>query len=145
MRNNVIILPKTSDQSLLAKYYSMADIFVICSRKENFPTTCIEAQCCGTPIMGFDTGGTKETSVYTEDDFVPYGDLDGLEKKIYDLLCRDTSDLSKRAQTIYSKNNMLKKYIKEMTEMEKKKKYFLLMSIVNILQRVKLYMICIME
>lgn len=126
MWNNVIILPKTSDQSLLAKYYSMADIFVICSRKENFPTTCIEAQCCGTPIMGFDTGGTKETSVYTEDDFVPYGDLDGLEKKIYDLLCRDTSDLSKRAQTIYSKNNMLKRYLKEYDRNGKKEKILLI-------------------
>lgn len=77
--SNVILLPKTSDQSLLVQYYSLADVFVICSKRENFPTTCIEAQCCGTPVVGFDTGGTKETSLLSEDDFVPYGDLEGLK------------------------------------------------------------------
>lgn len=66
MQKNTIVLPKISEQTLLAKYYSMADVFTICSKKENFPTTCIEAQCCGTPVTGFDTGGTKETIVYNE-------------------------------------------------------------------------------
>lgn len=48
---------------LLAKFYSMADIFVICSLKEVFPTTCIEAQCCESFIAGFDVGGVNETFV----------------------------------------------------------------------------------
>ena len=47
----------------LTKFYSMADIFIICSQREVFPTTCIEAQCCGTSIAGFDAGGAKETFV----------------------------------------------------------------------------------
>ena len=37
-------------------------MFIICSKAENFPTTCIEALCCGTPVVGLDECGTKETA-----------------------------------------------------------------------------------
>lgn len=113
MQDNVIILPKITDQNLLAQYYSMADVFVICSKRENFPTTCIEAQCCGTPVVGFDTGGTKETSVYSENDFVEYGDINSLVKRIRKVLDYDTSDIVEKSQKAYSKNNMSKKYMDE--------------------------------
>ena len=33
--NNYTILPKTHDKALLAQYYSLADAFVICSKREN--------------------------------------------------------------------------------------------------------------
>lgn len=110
---NYKILPKIYDQSLLAKYYSMADVFVICSKRENFPTTCIEAQCCGTPVVGFDAGGTKETSLYGPSDFVPYGDVDSLAVKLKEMLNRDTSDLVERAREAYSKETMTREYLRE--------------------------------
>lgn len=112
-KNNVITLPKITDQNLLAKFYSMADSFVICSKRENFPTTCLEAQCCGTPVCGFDTGGTKETSVDKSDLsklFVPYGDLDSLEKSVMFTLGKNNSDLSKKAANAYSKEVMFENY-----------------------------------
>ena len=31
------------------------------SRSDNYPTVCLEANCCGTPVVGFDVGGVKET------------------------------------------------------------------------------------
>ncbi len=62
-KDHVIETGMIKEKSQLALYYSMADVFVICSRREVFPTTCIEAQCCGTPVAGFDTGGTVETIV----------------------------------------------------------------------------------
>ena len=83
---NCRLLPVVKNQEILAKYYSLGDVFVICSKKENFPTTCLEAQCCGTPIAGFDTGGTKETSVTKEDSFVEYGDIDSLKEKVETIL-----------------------------------------------------------
>ena len=76
--DNVLLFSRTSNQNELAEFYSLADLFVICSEMENFPTTCLEAQCCGTPICGFDVGGTKETSIGQKDNFVKYGDLSGL-------------------------------------------------------------------
>lgn len=75
IKENYLLLPKIKDQTVLAKYYSLADVFVICSKRENFPTTCVEAQCCGVPVVGFDTGGTKETSIRSERDFVEYGKI----------------------------------------------------------------------
>lgn len=126
MKNNTIILPKITDQNLLAKYYSMADAFVICSKRENFPTTCIEAQCCGTPVVGFDTGGTKETSVYTENDFVAYGDIDSLKTKLQSILNRDTSDVSSKALEMYSKETMARNYLKEYDKDGKKQRILLI-------------------
>ena len=113
MMNNYIILPKTADQTLLAKYYSLADVFTICSKRENFPTTCVEAQCCGTPVVGFDAGGTKETSIESQDDFVRYGDIDDLAKKIESKLYRDSKNIAEKAQKEYSKETMAKRYMEE--------------------------------
>ena len=124
--DNVVILPKTSDQHLLAQYYSMADVFVICSKRENFPTTCLEAQCCGTPVVGFDTGGTKETSVYSEKDFVEYGDIEALSKKIEEKLHEDYPDIVEKAQEAYSKENMAKRYMQEYDKDGRKERILLI-------------------
>lgn len=109
---NCRLLPVVKNQEILAKYYSLGDVFVICSKKENFPTTCLEAQCCGTPVAGFDTGGTKETSVTKEDSFVEYGDIDSLKEKVETILHRDYSDLAETAQNQYSNEHMVREYMK---------------------------------
>lgn len=126
MQDNVIVLPKINDQRLLAKYYSLVDAFVICSKRENFPTTCIEAQCCGTPVVGFDTGGTKETSVYSENDFVEYGNVEGLENKVDKILKQDISDIVEKSREAYSKENMSKIYMKEYDRGGRKEKILLI-------------------
>ena len=109
---NCRLLPVVKNQEILAKYYSLGDVFVICSKKENFPTTCLEAQCCGTPVAGFDTGGTKETSVTKEDSFVEYGDIDSLKEKVETILHKDYSDLAETAQSQYSNEHMVREYMK---------------------------------
>lgn len=126
MGENTIILPKIADQKLLAQYYSMADAFVICSKRENFPTTCVEAQCCGTPVVGFDAGGTKETSVYSEGDFVRYGDLEALKEKVLEILERDVSATVERARKAYSKENMSKRYMEEYDRNGRKERILLI-------------------
>ena len=108
---NIIILPKTSEQSLISKYYSLADTFVICSKRENFPTTCVEAQCCGTPVVGFDTGGTKETSVLSTDDFVEYGNVYALKTKVIQKLEMNSINIAEKAARAYSKETMTEKYM----------------------------------
>lgn len=110
--DNCRVLPVIKDQEMLAKYYSLGDVFVICSKKENFPTTCLEAQCCGTPVAGFDTGGTKETSVTKEDSFVEYGDIEDLKEKVETILHKDYSDLAETAQSQYSNEHMVREYMK---------------------------------
>lgn len=120
MEGNTILLGPIYDKDLLAQFYSMADLFVICSKRENYPTTCIEAQACGTPICGFDTGGTKETCIAkTEGQFVDYGDTDGLTGFIQSMpkkpnptsswlvdnagLLLGSSEMARRYRELYSK------------------------------------------
>lgn len=108
--NNVVLLGRIYDKNKLAKLYSMADVFIICSKSENFPTTCLEAQCCGTPICGFDVGGVKETSVIDEQEaFVAYGDILSLKDYIIKRISSKPAGLSKMAIEKFSKKTFYQK------------------------------------
>lgn len=100
--DNVQLIARTKNQDELACWYSEADIFIICSKAENFPTTCIEALCCGTPVVGLDECGTKETAPEPYGTFVKVdiaGDsdvkyaatLEALKKAIDSQLARELS------------------------------------------------------
>jgi glycosyltransferase involved in cell wall biosynthesis len=45
------------DSEKLSMLYSAADAFIIPSVIDNFPNTVIESLMCGTPVIGFPTGG----------------------------------------------------------------------------------------
>ena len=107
-KGNVTILPAIRDQQFLARLYSAADAFLICSEKENFPTTCIEAQCCGTPVCGFDVGGVRETVVGNAC-LCEYGDFDGLIVGIQKVLSNPEYDAEK-AIKVFRKEKMLCMY-----------------------------------
>ncbi|MDC6452816.1 glycosyltransferase [Alphaproteobacteria bacterium] len=49
-----------NDDISLALLYSLADVMVIPSRQDNLPQTGIEAQCCGCPVVTFDTSGLPD-------------------------------------------------------------------------------------
>ena len=58
---NIISIHRTQNQKELAEIYSAADVFVMPTREENYPTVNMEAIACGTPVVTFDTGGSPET------------------------------------------------------------------------------------
>ena len=60
-------ITQTSD---LVSIYQSADAFVIPSLFENLPNTIAEAMACGTPCVGFDTGGIPEMIVHQENGYV---------------------------------------------------------------------------
>lgn len=95
---------------MLSLYYSLADVFIICSERENYPTTCIEAAACGAPIVGFDVGGTAETVAEENGIFVPYGNIDALQKGVERFLKGDRELLTDKRD--YSKERMFKEYLK---------------------------------
>jgi glycosyltransferase involved in cell wall biosynthesis len=111
--DNIIALGRTKDQIELAEHYSMADLFAICSSRENFPTTCIEALSCGTPVAGFDAGGTRETAPGELGKFVRYADLDALQDVITKM--QKGKEISKKCETfgkmMYSTSRMYERYL----------------------------------
>jgi putative colanic acid biosynthesis glycosyltransferase len=57
---NVIQINRTSDQNQLAEYYNKSDLFLNPTLEDNFPTTNLEAICCGLPVITFNSGGSSE-------------------------------------------------------------------------------------
>ncbi|MBO5312815.1 MAG: glycosyltransferase [Clostridia bacterium] len=80
--DNVISIHKTQNQRELAEIYTAADVFVNCTREENFPTVNIEALACGTPVITFDTGGSSEIVDKSCGSVVPKNDIKELQQKI---------------------------------------------------------------
>ena len=111
--NNVIALGRTENQIELAEYYSLADIFLICSEKETFSMTCAEAISCGTPVIGFKSGAPE--TIFTEAIFVDYGDIKELKKQLEKFLNDQEffydRRISQEGIKKYSKNKMFKNYL----------------------------------
>jgi glycosyltransferase involved in cell wall biosynthesis len=84
--DNVLPLGQITDQAELAAYYSAADITLLVSEMENLPTVGLESICCGTPVAGFDRGGAAETAPPGCGKFVPFGDMEALEKAVLESL-----------------------------------------------------------
>jgi len=53
----VVELGHVQDERLMAVAYAAADVFVIPSLEDNLPNTMTESILCGTPVIGFPTGG----------------------------------------------------------------------------------------
>jgi len=77
--DNVKLLGRITDQIGLAKYYSLADVTVIASKKETFSMIIAESLCCGTPAVGFRAGGPESIAIPKWCKFTEYGNVDELE------------------------------------------------------------------
>lgn len=58
--DNIISIDFVDGPRELAKYYSMADVFVQMSSEETFGKVTAEALCCGTPVIVFDSTANPE-------------------------------------------------------------------------------------
>lgn len=123
---NVILLGKVSDQEMLAKYYSMADITILTSRKETFSMVTAESLCCGTPVVGFKAGAPEQIAIEEYSEFVDFGDIEALYAAACETLNRKIlkQDVALTAQEIYSKNTMTDNYLKLYEEINAKDKQF---------------------
>jgi glycosyltransferase involved in cell wall biosynthesis len=67
--------------------YAAADIFVFPTMAEAFGNVAIESMFCGTPIVGFDTGGVADTIVHMQTGYIAKkGSVEDLAKGILTLL-----------------------------------------------------------
>jgi N-acetyl sugar amidotransferase len=114
--SNVILLPPIYNQIELARYYSLADLFLITSHSETFSLTCAESLACGTPIVGYDSGGPSEVAPEPYGHFVPVGDIKGLAALVNnaysgELTLADGNACSAYASSRYSNERMFRDYL----------------------------------
>ena len=113
--NNVKVIGYTSSKEELAKLYSMADVFVNCTREDSLPTINMEAQACGTPVISFANTGVTETVNKQYGECVKTGDvialLTGIRKIKNDKQHNYSEGLVKWILSEYKKEVNYKKYI----------------------------------
>lgn len=79
---NVMGIEKTNGVKELAQIYSEADCLLNLSKTENYPTVNIEAMCCGTPVITYDVGGSRESVESAGGIVVEKSDLVGIVRAI---------------------------------------------------------------
>lgn len=66
----VIFLGNLADPNDVAMAFNAADVFVVPSRADNLPNTCLESLCCGTPVVGFRIGGIPDMIEHLENGYL---------------------------------------------------------------------------
>lgn len=106
-----------SDTSTMVAAYSCADLFVIPSLEDNLPNTIMESMACGTPCVGFATGGIPEMIDHCVNGYVAnYKDANDLANGIRWILeHEDRQALSeacvKNVQENYTEEVIVMKYL----------------------------------
>lgn len=112
---NIIGFERTKDVNELAELYSAADVFVNPTLEDTFPTTNLEAQSCGTPVITFKTGGSPEAISGLTGIVVEKGDVSGLVNAIQEVRNNTRAFYSencrKRILDLFDKKNAFKNYI----------------------------------
>lgn len=112
---NVRLMGYTANQKELSRYYSMADITLLTSKRETFGMVCAESLCCGTPVVGFRNGGSDSIADRRYSSFVPHGDVKRLIEEIEKWLDfkRYHPSIGEKERELYGMETMTEKYKKE--------------------------------
>ena len=114
--SNIIGIKRTKSQKELAQIYSTADVFVNLTLEDNFPTTNLEAQACGTMVLTFDSGGSGESIKEDTGYIVRKGDLNGIYNHIINIKSKKLDDIKlkcrKNVIEYYNSDEKFKEYIK---------------------------------
>lgn len=110
--SNIVALGHTKNVLDLAGYYNASDSVIVLSQRETFSMVTAEAMSCGSPVVGFRSGGPEEIAMADHSDFVEYGDVLGLSNSLKKMLKRFHSreDIASEAKTIFSDEIMFKRY-----------------------------------
>lgn len=115
--DSIVHIEKTDSQEKLAELYSSAAVFVNPTREDNFPTTHIESLACGTPVVTFDVGGSKEVIEEGVGAFVAPGDIEAMTTKIIQIASAE-KDVKKCREVAlhYNYQSMSEKYADILTK-----------------------------
>ncbi len=104
------------DNRELPRYYAAADLFVLPSKLEAFPTVAAEALACGTPVVTADHPGGKEIKELFPNDVevVPRQNADALALAIREALAsgkRCSEETLKRIEDEFRPDAAVEKYL----------------------------------
>lgn len=112
--NNIIHIESTNNIEELAQIYSISNVLLNFTLEDTFPTVNIESIACGTPVITYDSGGSKEIIDEQTGFVVKKGDFKSVREAIntiksskekYILACVE------RAKQCYSNEEKIKEYI----------------------------------
>ena len=95
--SNILGISKTSNVLELREIYSTADLFLNLTHEDNYPTVNLEAQACATPVVTYDTGGSKETILSGNGCLINFNELVKNIDKYIELECNNNSIKSKES------------------------------------------------
>lgn len=101
---------RLGDDYSLALLYNAADVFVLPSLADNFPTTVAESIACGTPVVGFDVGGVPDLICNSVVGYLAkYRDSDDLANGIKVVLAKDANqgEIRNVGISVFGKNTVL--------------------------------------
>ncbi len=113
----VHFLGKITETDKLVAAYCAADLIAVPSLEDNLPNTIMEAMACGTPVVGFNTGGIAEMINHLKNGYVAESAsasslthginfiLDQSENKSLGIAARQ------KVLTTYSENQIAQQYI----------------------------------
>jgi glycosyltransferase involved in cell wall biosynthesis len=112
--DNVTGIQYIQDQNDLASCYNLADVTLLTSKRETFGMTVAESLCCGTPVVGFLSGGPETIAIKEYSSFSTYADMVAIRENLEYWLDAeyDKEEISRVAIEKYNSRNMYKQYLK---------------------------------
>jgi putative colanic acid biosynthesis glycosyltransferase len=113
--DNILGIERTESVDALADIYATSDAFINPTYEDTFPTTNLESQACGTPVITYKTGGSPEAIDESTGIVVEQGNMNKLVEAIYTIKKNGKQYYSdacvNRAHRLYKKEDRYKEYI----------------------------------
>jgi glycosyltransferase involved in cell wall biosynthesis len=112
---NCFQLGRINSKQELSDVYNLADFFIICSLEDNLPNTVLESLSCGTPVIGFNTGGIPDVVVNNINGIIGEKSTDFLVQILDNLsnINFNKQSISKAARVLFSLENQASSYIQK--------------------------------
>lgn len=116
LKHKQFILGSVHEEKKLVELFNESDLFVTSSLEDNLPNVIVESLCCGTPVVGFRTGGIPELIIEGFNGYLAIkNDEYDLALKIDQALSHswNRNEISSEAHKKFNSINVAKKYLAE--------------------------------
>ena len=113
---NRIYLGYVSNEALMAAALTAVDVFLFCSLADNLPLSMLESLACGTPVVGFSTGGMPEVVINGVNGFLSDGNIVALSAELErlaldEMKLKEMKSASRRLSLQYGFSGWIDKHI----------------------------------